>query len=32
VTFGSETTTFRQWLDDAAVGTEPVRREKKNRG
>jgi DNA-binding winged helix-turn-helix (wHTH) protein len=26
VTFGSEETTFRQWSDAAAVGTEPVRR------
>ena len=25
VGFGSETTTFRQWSDDAALGTEPVR-------
>ena len=25
VTFGSERATFRQWSDDAAVGTEPVR-------
>jgi DNA-binding winged helix-turn-helix (wHTH) protein len=29
LTFGSEETTFRQWLDDPAVGTEPVRRTKK---
>jgi DNA-binding winged helix-turn-helix (wHTH) protein len=29
LTFGSEETTFRQWLDDSAVGTEPVRRTKK---
>ena len=28
VTFGSEPTTFRQWSDQAAVGTEPVRRKK----
>jgi DNA-binding winged helix-turn-helix (wHTH) protein len=28
VTFGSEQTTFRQWSDEAAVGTEPVRRTK----
>lgn len=26
VTFGSEVATFRQWSDDAAAGTEPVRR------
>ena len=26
VTFGSEETVFRQWSDEAAVGTEPVRR------
>ena len=26
VTFGSETTVFRQWSDEAAVGTEPVKR------
>jgi hypothetical protein len=32
VSFGSEKTTFRQWLDDAAMGTEPIRRERKNRG
>lgn len=25
VTFGSEITTFRQWSDEASVGTEPVR-------
>ena len=25
VTFGSERTTFRQWSDEAALGTEPVR-------
>jgi DNA-binding winged helix-turn-helix (wHTH) protein len=25
VTFGSETVTFREWSDDAAAGTEPVR-------
>lgn len=25
VTFGSEAATFRQWTDDAAMGTEPVR-------
>jgi hypothetical protein len=29
VTFGSETTMFRQWSDAAAVGTEPVRARKK---
>ena len=26
VTFGSENTVFRQWSDEAAAGTEPVRR------
>ena len=26
VTFGSEQVTFRQWSDDAALGTEPVRK------
>jgi DNA-binding winged helix-turn-helix (wHTH) protein len=26
VTFGSESVTFRQWSDEAAAGTEPVRR------
>jgi DNA-binding winged helix-turn-helix (wHTH) protein len=26
VTFGSENATFRQWSDDAALGTEPVRK------
>lgn len=26
VTFGSEVTTFRQWSDEASVGTEPVER------
>jgi len=31
VVFGSEKAVFRQWLDDAAVGTEPVRGERKNR-
>jgi pSer/pThr/pTyr-binding forkhead associated (FHA) protein len=28
VTFGSETVTFRQWSDEAAAGTEPVRRKR----
>jgi hypothetical protein len=26
ITFGSETAVFRQWSDEAAEGTEPVRR------
>jgi DNA-binding winged helix-turn-helix (wHTH) protein len=30
VTFGSETATYREWSDEAAVGTEPVREKRRS--